>query len=476
MRTVFPSLFVFFLLVFVFSCKKDAILTDPSAKLSFSLDTVLFDTVFTTIGSSTRRLKVYNPNNKKVIVSSIRIAGGPNSKYRMNVDGMPGAFLNDIEIPAKDSLFIFIEVTIDPLNSNSPLIVTDSIMFVTNGNEQDVDLVAWGQDAHYFYPDNYVEGLPPYSIICNTNSNTTWVNDKPYVIYGYAVVDSSCGLTIQAGARIHFHNNSGLWIYKGGSIKVLGTLAEPVTFQGDRLEPYYREIPGQWDRIWINESSVDNEFNYAIIKNGFIGIQAETLESYMGNQLTLNNTIIRNMEGIGLLTRFYKIAAANMLIANCGQYATALTLGGDYDFRHCTFANYWSLKSRKTPSLLISNYYEDENGVNQVFSLTKADFKNCIIYGNNENEVLADNGGGTFNYDFSYSLLKTNQSLNGTSIFTNIDPGFVDASNRDFKLKSSSFAIDMGDPAALNKPELMQDLNGNNRGTPPDLGAYEYVP
>ena len=48
------------------ACKKDKVLTDPSAKVSFSQDSILFDTVFTTIGSATQNIRIRNGmKNKK---------------------------------------------------------------------------------------------------------------------------------------------------------------------------------------------------------------------------------------------------------------------------------------------------------------------------------------------------------------------------------------------------------------------------
>jgi len=212
-------------------CRKDNVITnDPSDKLSFSADSILFDTVFTTIGSTTERLMVYNKASKKIIISSIELAGGSSSYFRMNVDGVSTTLASNVEIAPDDSLYIFIEVTVDPQNSNNPLVITDSIVFKTNSNIQDVDLVAWGQDAHFIVADTYQQGYPPYKIIVKEGENITWQNDKPYVIYGYAVVDSTGQLNIDNGCRIHFHDNSGLWVYKGGSIKVNGTKDFPVTF------------------------------------------------------------------------------------------------------------------------------------------------------------------------------------------------------------------------------------------------------
>ncbi len=455
---------------FFFSCRKDSEITGSLGKLTFSNDTIIFDTVFTSIGSSTYKLKVYNQENYPIKISNIHLAKGDASAYRINVDGNAGNAHNDIEIGSKDSIFIFVEVTIDPGNSNNPFIVQDSIVFESDGSVQDVDLVAWGQNAHYICPTTFLKGFPAFSVL---GCDTTWTKNIPHVVYGFAVVDSTCKLTIEAGTQIYFHNNAGLWVYKGGSIKVLGTKEEPVVFQGDRLEPYYRDLANQWSRIWINEGSVDNEFNYAIIKNAYIGIQAETFDNPMGNQLILNNTIIQNMAGMGILARRYTITATNNLITNCGQYAIALTYGGNYNFTHCTVANYWSSSTRKNPSVFISNYYKDPEENLFLAPLSKADFNNCIIYGNSENEVLTDKVDNVdFNYSFNYSLLRTSKTFLGQSIFTNSDPGFFDIEKNNFNLKNTSFAIDKGNPAFLSGI-LFNDLNGKPRGIAPDLGAYE---
>jgi hypothetical protein len=103
-----------FILLTTFSCRKDEIITDSSAKLSFSTDTLIVDTVFSTIGSTTRRIVVYNRNNQRINISTIAVAGGLNSQFRINVDGVSGNQHQNVEIEANDSLFIFVEVTIDP--------------------------------------------------------------------------------------------------------------------------------------------------------------------------------------------------------------------------------------------------------------------------------------------------------------------------------------------------------------------------
>ncbi|MBP7496834.1 MAG: right-handed parallel beta-helix repeat-containing protein [Bacteroidales bacterium] len=481
-KNIFKTpVFIAILLIFNLACKKDKFIDDNTAKLAFSSDSVLFDTVFTTLGSATKYIKIYNNYNQKIKISSIRLAGGDKSMFSVNIDGKYTSSATDIEIAAKDSMFILLKVTVDPNNSNTPLVIKDSLVFNTNTNLQYIKLLAWGQDAHFIVYDTFIKGLPPFKIVAKEKENITWTNDKPYVIYGYAVVDSTGSLTIQEGAKIHFYSGSGLWVYKGGSLKVKGSKDKPVVFQGTRLEQFYKEIPGQWDRIWLNEGSVNNEINYAEIKNSFIGIQAETLDEFMGNELILSNTIIKNCSGAGILARFYKITAANNVIYNCGQYAVALTKGGYYDFRNCTMANFWSNSSRQSASVVLNNYFIDYNKVVNLYNLENAYFGNCIIYGGIKDEILLDKAEkADFKYKFDHCLLKTSLNTSDTLYYVNCilnsDPLFFDINKQNYQLKEKSPAIGTGSSNILTTLTL-SDILGNPRntaGSVTDLGAYVF--
>ncbi len=458
---------------FLNSCKKeDSFLEDTSAELNFSTDLVTFDTIFTTITTSTKQLVVHNPYNQKIKINSIRLANAQ-SYFSMNVNGEPSNHVTDIEIEAKDSLYIFIKANINPNNQNNPILITDSIVFDFNGKSQDVDIVACGQDAHFIIANRYVNGLPPYKIVAAEGQNITWTNDKPYVIYGYAVVDSTASLTIENGCKIYMHKNSGMWIYKGGNLKVQGTKTSPVIFQGDRRESWYADVAGQWDRIWINEGSVDNEINYAIIKNGFIGIQAETFDVSMGNKLILTNTIIQNMSGAGILTKRYSIDASNNIISNCGQYLVALTGGGSYHFIHNTLNNQWN-GTRSTTSLFISNYIETSNAI-EVSNLDLL-FANSIIYGNLTEEIQLDkNNAAAFIVSFKNCLMKT--TLNDgsfASCIRNSDPQFKSVGDYNFRISANSPARDAGD--VVYGPIYPIDIYEFSRDGNPDIGAIEYNP
>lgn len=477
-------------LLFLGGCiPDDDVYDDPSFNLSFSADTLLFDTVFTTVGSTTRYLKVYNRNGKNININRIWLAGGTASQYRINVDGDPSTAVKDIQLNDGDSLYIFVKVTVDPNNINTPLIVTDSILFDLGGKVQDVDLAAWGQDAHFYVGNKKIEGLSyPYTIVAAEGETVYWEDDKPHVVYGWAVVDSTAQLVVGPGVNVHFHQNSGLWIYRGGSIKVNGEIDSVVTFQGDRLEYDFQDLPGQWDRIWINEGSTDNEFNYAVIKNGFIGLQAEITRESMGNSLVLNNTVIRNMSRWGLFTIAYNVQASNSLFANCAENTVFITVGGQYDFRHCTFANYWNRTVRLDPSFTLSNNLIIPTGDGGSITLVgdlDAYFGNCIVYGTLDEEILYSRDESVaFNFTFDHCNLKTELELTDENDYINCiknkDPLFIDYSEHNFRLDTLSPVSDAGSPQVISSApaDISLDLDGNSRivDNGPDLGSYEFVP
>ncbi len=463
LKIVIPIL----LLKLFFSCEKHEFNTSGNATLVFSEDTIIFDTIFTTIGSATKRFTIKNPYNERLTINSIYLAGGGNSPYRINIDGFAGTRLDHVELREKDSLYIFVEVTIDPNNSNLPLVVKDSIIFSFNNKQQDIDLISWGQDV------NIING----EIIGTEN----WIADKPYLIYNSMLIDTNSVLTINPGTVLHFHKNSRLYV--AGTIIANGTFDSPITFQGDRLEKDYEDIPGQWDGIWLMAGSKDNFFNFTEIKNAIIGIQVDTLASLSKPTLHISNSRIENMTSTGIYAQGSTIEAHNNLISNCGQFAVALTIGGSYEFYHCTIGNYWGYSTRTTPSVLLNNYYIDINNKEQIRPIEKALFGNCIIYGNKESEVVIDqyDQESVLNFKFDHTLIKVDKDFstfnpdNFEGIIVNEDPKFVDPYEGNFEIDTLSVVKDHGKKAYGYL--FPYDLNMNNRTTDngPDPGAFERV-
>ncbi len=472
-----------------FSCRRDNdFIEDNSAKLEFSVDSVSFDTVFTTIGSVTKNFRIYNPHKKSIKITSVRLNGGTSSNFRINIDGLSGNEIQNLEIPAEDSLFAFIEVTVDPNNTINPFVIEDFIEFNTNGNQQRVILTAWGQNAIYYTPTSFNRGLPDFTCLTGPCSDlvppvdVTWTDSLPIVVYGFIAIDTLDKLTIEAGTKIHFHNGGGMWVYRGGDLDVNGTKENPVVFRGDRLEPGFEDVPGQWDRIWINEGAI-NDINYAVIQNSFVGIQAEALflngnPTQLGN-LNIKNTIIKNCSGIGLLTAYFNVIAENMVISNCREYNAVIQSLGNWRFDHCSFANYSNGNGRETPSVFIKNNYT--SGSTIFVDTPNVAIRNSIIYGTVESEfnieIIND---GSVNVNVLNSILKTDENTTDANQYLNIlknppNEIFKDSDGGDFELYDNSGARNIGNTTIGNSIPL--DLNGNTRPSSdgvPDAGAYEF--
>lgn len=469
-----------FLLVFASCRKENPISTDPSHQLVFSTDTILFDTVFTSLGSSTHWLKIYNPYQEDLQISEIRLMGGEQSRFRVNVDGETGTDFRDKVIPANDSIYTFLNVTIDPDDRTTPFVVEDSILFVTNGNTQLVKLVAWGQNARYIVADHAISGFPEFKIVADSLETTHWTNELPYVIYGYALINSYGTLHIHEGTHVYIHNGGGIWSWSDGQLIIEGSAEHPVIIEGDRLEPFFKNQPGQWDRIWIMDGrpGADNIIDHAIIRNGFIGIQAESFLKGTQSALRIYNTVIENQMGWGILSRAFAIEANNIVIDNCKYYAFEVQLGGDYLVRHATIGNYWWQDGRSVPSLYFSNY-ADQDGEHYEFPF-HFEMGNSIVYG-----ALAEEFGTSFTaleevdttYLFDHCLFKTEKYSNADAGFSNClfnqDPMFVDYRAFDLHLNDVlSPAVGSGSPVIATQVPF--DLEGKNRTGTPDLGAYQY--
>lgn len=495
-KKITPALY-YFLVIFCFiasiSCDREnfgdgklqffVYESNPDGKRVAS-STVLFDTVFTSIGSIIRRFVAVNPSNSD-ITTDIFLAGGKQSNYSININGMQGnmennSYFKNVTIPKKDSIFVFVKVNIDPTNQKCPFLVKDSIVFKTGTRPQDVKLIAYGQNAHYIVADpktgyKIVAGLPKDGYV----QDVTWSNELPYVVYGWALIDSACSLTIEPGTKVYFHNNSGLWAYRYSHLDVKGTLEEPVLFRGDRLESWFDEDFGSWNRIWINEGANAN-INYAVIRNAFIGVQVDPFpegtitESSLENSLVnIENTIIRNTRLHGVLGRFLNVNMTNCVITENGESSLQLE-GGKYAMKHLTVANYYSpdKPERKAPACYVSNLVSDFYQSNYAMNVD-AEFTNCIITGRIETEVgVKKIPEADLKVAFQNCLVKTKEPSDYfIDCLRNVDPLFVSTDRKkqlDFNLKPNSPVIGKGIDIGV-----FYDIMGNPRSTPPDMGAYQ---
>lgn len=486
------------LLVFasiLIGCEKfDNYSTNPSHALRFSVDTLSFDTIFSTIGSTTKQFVVYNPNNEALKIESIQLANAEKSGFRINVDGRKGDQFKGIDIWKKDSLYILVEITVNPNGKNQPLIVEDSILFYTNGNRQSVLLQAYGQDVVL------IKGGVTY------NENTTFTADLPYLVYDSITVGEGATLTIDKGVTMYMHNKASIIV--SGTLKANGTIDEPIVFRGDRLDYIQADVilpydltPGQWGGIYFKESSFDNEFDHVIVRNGTSGLTYWKSDPEK-MKMRINNSQITNMEGNILMAIDCQIEAANSEFSNAAGASVAL-IGGKYHFIHCTIDNHKRIGESRDPNtrtLILSNM-KTVKEITTDHPLKQAYFDNCIIDGSysadsaklykgeiilstkNENDITGNDE--IFNYRFNSCFIKTDRVTNNDRFTNNLyikPPTYLktgiknDSYMYDYRLKNESVGIGKADRTISEKYPV--DRYGVNRLTSeygPSIGAYEYV-
>ena len=443
---------LFSVLVIFCSCKRadEKITTSHNARLEFSADTILFDTIFSTTGSTTQAFFVFNRNKNAVKISNIRLGGMSASNYTIIINGDQAYSKSDVEINGKDSILVLVKVLINPQNQNLPYLVADSIILNTNENIQQVKLVAYGQDANF---------LNNVTLPCNT----IWNSAKPYVLYNTVTVPSGCTLTIGKGVKVYSHKNSFLDVQ--GTLLVQGSQDSVVRFYGDNLTDRYADLPAQWGGIIIESGSKNNAIDWAYIKNAITGItmKQETDGDTIG-ELIISNSIIKNMSGKGIDATATDLYAYNCLITNCADNVVSATGGGNYFFTHCTFADYSYTFFRSTPAVQLSNFSSSASGI--LYSR----LINTVIYGDlgSDEMGLGDNGSNGFDIRADNCLIKKFTPVNGSNNL-NADPKFQNPSRLNFHPDTTgSPLIDAGKVTSITR-----DLDNKIRDAAPDIGAYE---
>lgn len=466
------------------SCSREPVYTGEDIDISFSVDTLRFDTVFTSVGSATRIVKVYNKTDKLIKAD---IGLDATSFFRINVDGTPGPAVSQVAIRGNDSIYVFVEVNIDPNQplSISPFIIEDAIDVSVNGIKKTLYLEAFGQNANYI-PGQNVGGLS-YKVPCN-DGKYVMDDDKPFVIYGVMVIDS-CTLIVEAGTKIFIHggvvrddqtvyNDGMILVLKDGNVRFEGTLADPITIQGDRLEQNYADIPGQYAGVVLWQESKNNVFKYTSIKNAIVGIRMDSLA-----EMEMYNCRITNTSGSGISGRHAQATIQNTLLYDNYGGGLVVTYGGKYHLQYCTMASYIG----QNPSLYLNDYHCPELPCDERIQKAKLDIKcsNCIFSGSQTDEIVmsqSNDNNADFGYHFDHCLFRVDELLKPNYFPDFLDhclapinyqdtrqPLFLDYNKQDYTLDTMSVAREKGIPIQ----GIGTDINGNLRKSVPDIGCFE---
>ncbi|QBO57330.1 hypothetical protein [Chryseobacterium salivictor] len=452
--------FSFWILLTAISCNRDDInFESPTQLLRFSQDTLFLDTVYNQVRSETYAVKIYNNEDKDVMIPKISLEKGAGSLYRINVDGKAGTDFSNIPLRKKDSLYIFVEIA--PIANAPEAIAEDRINFQTPAGNQHVTLFSVVQDAEF-----YIESKTNPNIL---NSNTLWTGNKAKIIFGDLTLAEGKTLNIEKGTKIYFHKNSGLKISKNAKLNINGDLGEEVIFRGDRNDTRYDTIPKNWQGISMDPNSTLT-MNYTKVFGGTVGLEMNQTTA------TIDNSIFHTHQEFGIMAINSVVTAKNLVMNNCGNADFAIFKGGTYNITHSTLANYWSLNSAlQGLGLYATNEYDNGTSVEQ--GALNLNVKNSIIYTDNDNAVLfKPTAGQTFNYSFQTSLLKygstANYTLDAGSV-KNQDPKFQNyfTQKMNLRLKADSPAKGKGNMAAAATAPL--DIVKISRLVNPSMGAYQ---
>ncbi|MBD5220836.1 MAG: hypothetical protein HDS70_00485 [Bacteroidales bacterium] len=453
----------------VASCISDEITTSPSARLSFSTDTLSFDTVFTDVGTPTARLLVYNRGDKGVMVSDIAFSD-PDGYFRLNVDGQSGKQFHDVEIRAKDSIYVFIECFIPQTESASPHLVSDRLRFTTNGNVQEVIVEAWGQN---------VTRLKNMRV----SSDMTLTAERPYVVFDSLVVEKGATLTIEPGAQVLFHDKGSMRVY--GRLNAVGTPQNIIDLRGDRLDNVLPDVgfdilAGQWQGISIAPESFGNRMEYVDMRSTESGLSLDSCAVSDDVKITLLNSWLHNSRENVLSANMANVEAYGCVFSEAPMAVVSLT-GGSHSFVQCTIANNYLFSAVLEPLLCLyhtdaGNSLENSRGL----PFMQAQFLNCIVYGLGKDLNI----GNLDNTDIYLRNVLLKSTGNNDAHFIDCiwgeDPLFYTIREDyyfNYHLREGSPAIAAGNPDFVTSL-CLYDMDGRDRlaNGRPALGAFVYVP
>ena len=447
----------FWILLMAVSCNRDDInFESPTQLLRFSADTVFCDTVYNQVRSETYAVKIYNNEDKDVMIPKISLGSGNASLYRINVDGKAGTDFTNVPLRKNDSLYIFVEIA--PVANAPQAIAEDQINVETPAGKQHVTLFSVVQDAEF-----YIESKTNPNILTN---NTNWTNEKAKIIFGNLTLDAGKKLDIQKGTKVYFFKNSALKIGKNAELNVKGELNNEVIFRGDRSETKYDTIPKNWQGISFDVGA-KLDMNYARVFGGTRGLQM------IETTAAIKNSIIHTHQEYGIYAVKSNITASNLVMNNCGEADLGIFKGGTYNITHSTLANYWDFNTA-LPSIGIYATNEYQNNATLENGPLTLNVKNSIIYGSAENMVeLKPISGQTFTTDFSYNLLKYGSKSNyaAPNSIKNQDPKFQNYFTQKLNLRVKADSPAKGKGVYLSS--FPTDIAGVTRTNPPTIGAYQ---
>ena len=309
---------------------EDTFSTSRGNVLTFSVDTVKMDTLFSGVPSSTYTFWVKNNSNDGIRIQNARLERGGQSGFRVNVDGL---FLDPVatnfDVRKGDSLRVFVEVTTTENGLDEPQLVEDNLLLtLESGVVQKINLRTWSWDAEKIG-------------VLHIERDTVIETSKPIIVYDSIVVDSGTVLTLR-NSVFYFHDSAHLTVH--GKL-----LAKNCLMRGDRLDHMFSYLPydrvkGQWQGIRITKESLGSEIENCEIRNTRDAIRCDS------STLSLKNCIVHNCEGYGVKGCKSYIEIDYCQISNCLSDCL-LAEGGTVTVDHTTLAQFYPFSANRGAAL-----------------------------------------------------------------------------------------------------------------------------
>ena len=446
----FAFTFLFFIILQGCFPDIDSYSTNRNLKLTISVDSLKFDTLISNINHITKRFEVYNHNAENVKIEEIYLGRYPQSPYRVHINGIPVEETLEETLLAGDHINVLVSVKFEPNGQDTPVKEKDLLVFVTNGNRQEVELLAWSQDTHTLQN----------SMI---DRNTVFRANRSYLINESIVVDTDSELRIEKGVKLYFAFNKGMTIH--GSLICEGSPDAQIMMINIRQDGKYKNAIGQWQGINFTPSSHNNMLKHVVLRNAVTGLKFDSLYT-SGNNIQLQSVRIENISKNGIEAIQTNVMIENLLVNNCSRHAIYLS-GGKSTITHATLAIYPNNINRLGEVIKIENLHE---------RLTDFTLINSIVWGVSrfKEEIIVIDGKKASLINIQNSLIKSslprwdmNENLLSTE---DTFPRFINPHAYEFKLAEASPAINTG----VNQATML-DLDGTLRDNEPDMGAFEWL-
>ena len=374
--------FIAMIAVLLTACTdNDSFSTGTGNRLSFSEDTIRFDTLFSTIPSATQTFWVRNESGDGIRIRTARLERSNQSGYRVNVDG---TYLDpvgsDFEVRKGDSILVFVEITTRENHSLEPQLVEDNLIFtLESGVEQRVNLRTYSWDA-----------MKMTDLV--VSRDTTIESSVPILVYGK-------GISVEEGATLTLRNTD-FYFHDGAGIEAKGNvMAESCLFRGDRLDHMFDYLPydrvsGQWRGIRLSSTTGYSYFASCEIRNAVDAVICDSTRTYF------YDTVIHNSSGNGIYARHSTVFVDFCQLSNA--YGDCLGLFGCYaQVTYSTLAQFYPFSANRGYALHFVNTKQYHMTLECMNTLVTG-YADDVVMG-----VKADSTTTDLVYHFTDCLLRT---------------------------------------------------------------------